>query len=69
MGAPMKAGLLSFLLAAAIAGLAVETASVDVQAEPEPIDFTGLHSQATAALQTLQSAQQQRGAPQETAAF
>ncbi len=53
----MKARLLSVLIAALIAGVAVYTPAAEGQPEPDQIDFASLHSQASAALQTLQSAQ------------
>jgi hypothetical protein len=77
MDAPMKARLLSVLLAALIAGVAVYSPSAESQigsraksdqAEPEQIDFMTLHSQAANAMQSLQSAQDRRVASQDTAA-
>ncbi len=64
----MKARLLSVLLAAVIAGVAVYTPAAEGQPEPDQIDFAELHGQAAAALQLLQSAQAQRVAPQQAAA-
>ena len=64
----MKARLLSVLLAALIAGVAVYTPVAEGQREPDQIDFAILHGQAAAALQLLQSAREQRLLPQQTAA-
>lgn len=64
----MKARLLSVLLAALIAGVAVYTPHAEGQREPDQIDFALLHGQAAAALQLLQTAQEQRLAPQQAAA-
>lgn len=64
----MKARLLSVLLAALIAGVAVYTPAPEGQPEPDQIDFAILNGQATAALQLLQSAQEQRLALQPAAA-
>ena len=64
----MKARLLSVLLAALIAGIAVYTPASEGQPEPDQIDFALLHGQAAAALQLLQTAQEQRVAPQQAAA-
>jgi hypothetical protein len=68
MDAPMKARLLSVLLAALIAGVAVYSPSAEIQIEPDQIDFASLHSQAAGALQSLQCAQDRGAAPQDTAA-
>ena len=64
----MKARLLSVLLAALIAGVAVYTPTAEGPREPDQIDFALLHGQAAAALQLLQTAQEQRVAPQQAAA-
>jgi hypothetical protein len=64
----MKARLLSVLLAALIAGVAVYSPSAETQIEPDQIDFAILHGQAAAALQLLQSAREQRLLPQQAAA-
>jgi hypothetical protein len=64
----MKARLLSVLLAALIAGVAVYTPVAEGQPEPDQIDFALLHGQAAAALQLLQTAQEQRVARQQAAA-
>jgi hypothetical protein len=72
MDAPMKARLLSVLVAALIAGVAVYSPAAETQIgkqiEPDQIDFASLHSQAASALQSLQSAQDRRAALQDTAA-
>jgi hypothetical protein len=54
----MKARLLSVLLAALVAAVAVYTPVAEGQREPDQIDFAILHGQAAAALQLLQSARE-----------
>jgi hypothetical protein len=68
MDDPMRARLLSVLLAALIAGVAVYTPSAEGQPEPDQIDFAELHGQAAAALQMLQTSQERNLAPQQAAA-
>lgn len=59
----MKCRIMSVVAAAMIAGLAVYEPSAETRQSADPIDFAHLNQQAAAALQHLQTAQQQRLSP------
>ena len=65
----MKVQLFTLLVALVVYANLTYTPTVEDQAaEPDPIDFVSLHSQAADALQSLQNAQQSRVATQDVAA-
>jgi hypothetical protein len=64
----MKVQLFTLLVALVVYANLAYTPTVEDQAEPNPIDFVSLHSQAANALQSLQNAQESRAATQDMAA-
>ena len=59
----MKVQLFTMLVAAVAYSHFIYKPSTGAQSTPDPIDFASLHSQAANALQSLQSAQENRVAP------